>query len=64
MDFDRMDVIFKKRIKEGWTIQDVDYLSQSTRVRTHKAYDHEWRIWTNWCKRDGFEPQVYNLKAI
>ncbi|KAG1038860.1 hypothetical protein G6F43_012621 [Rhizopus delemar] len=64
MDVDRMDVIFRKRIKEGLTIQDVEYLSQSNRTTTHKAYDHGWRIWTNWCKRNGFEPQVYNPKAV
>ncbi|KAG1047755.1 hypothetical protein G6F43_009811 [Rhizopus delemar] len=64
MDVDRMDVSFKKRIKQRLTIQDVEYLSQSNRTKTHKAYDHGWRIWTNWCKRNGFELQAYNSKAV
>ncbi|KAG1053127.1 hypothetical protein G6F43_004779 [Rhizopus delemar] len=47
MNIDRMDVIFKQRIKEGLTIQGVEYLSQSNRIKTQKAYDHGWRIWIN-----------------
>ncbi|CEG72510.1 hypothetical protein RMATCC62417_08059 [Rhizopus microsporus] len=41
----RMDVIFQKRMAEGLTIEDVDFLMQSRRgkkKKTHKAYDHGW----------------------
>lgn len=39
----RMDVIFQKRMEEGLTIEDVDFLMQSTRKKkTHKAYDNGW----------------------
>ena len=40
MVLSRIDVIFQKRMAEGLTIEDVDFLTQSTRKKTHKAYDH------------------------
>jgi hypothetical protein len=40
MVLSRMDYVFQKRIADGLTIEDIDFLTQSTRKGTHKAYDH------------------------
>ncbi|CAO3695535.1 unnamed protein product [Rhizopus microsporus] len=41
MVLSRIDVIFQKRMAEGLTIEDVDFLTQSTRKKTHKAIDSQ-----------------------
>ncbi|CEG80004.1 hypothetical protein RMATCC62417_14401 [Rhizopus microsporus] len=60
----RMDVIFQKRMTEGLTIEDVDFLAQSTRTKTHKAYDHGWRVWSNWCNKHGIDSRAYDPKSV
>jgi hypothetical protein len=44
MVLSRMDVIFQKRMAEGLTIEDVEFLMQSTRKGIHKAYGLGWQV--------------------
>ncbi|CEG70599.1 hypothetical protein RMATCC62417_06465 [Rhizopus microsporus] len=60
----RMDVIFRKRITEGLTIQEVECLSQATRSKTQKAYDHGWRVWSNWYEKYDLDPQAYDPQMV
>lgn len=60
----RMDVIFRKRITEGLATQEVEYLSQATCSKTQKAYDHGWRVWSNWCEKYDLDSQAYDPQMV
>ncbi|CEI98846.1 hypothetical protein RMCBS344292_12944 [Rhizopus microsporus] len=60
----RMDVIFRERITEGLTIQEVECLSQATRSKTQKGYDHGWRVWSNWYEKYDLGPQAYDPQIV
>ncbi|CEP07322.1 hypothetical protein, partial, partial [Parasitella parasitica] len=64
LEFDRMELINKKRRENGMTDDLIHHLSKTNRESTSKIYDLTWQKYADWCRTKHYDPEKYAPRQV
>ncbi|KAG0800389.1 hypothetical protein G6F22_002283 [Rhizopus arrhizus] len=66
VEYERLEIIGKKRRAEDLNDEEISYLQQIHRKNTQKVYNVGWRKWVEWCHRQDptISPVEYNVSDV